>query len=111
MSGDITGGLVTEGQGFFDDIAFQLPILDHRVQGTMPLHMPVGRSRNVIERAFRIIRDPLTHQRYVQHLRGKLNSDPPSPEERKSSNLCLLLTTAVVTLKDVLRKIPEIHIT
>lgn len=110
MSGDIMGGLVTEGQGFFDDIAFQLPILDHEVQGTMPLHMPVRRSHNVIERAFRIIRDPLTHQRYVQHLRGKLNSDPPSPEERKSSNLCLLLTTSVVTLKDVLRKIPEIHI-
>ena len=81
----MTGPALKEAEGFWDEVAFQLRILDYRVQGDLPHHMPAGRTREIIEKAFRIIRDPITHRRYVQHLRGKLNSAPPSPEERSCS--------------------------
>jgi hypothetical protein len=82
--GTITGPVLTEAEGFWDEIAFQVRILDYRFQGDLPHHLPSSTIRDIIERAFRIIRDPVTHRRYVQHLRGKLSSEIPSSEERKS---------------------------
>jgi hypothetical protein len=40
-----------------------------------------GKVGDIIEKALRIIREPLTHRKYVQHIRGVLDESPPTIQE------------------------------
>jgi len=52
---------------------------DHRY--TKPLPVKAGKIATIIEKALRIIREPLTHRKYVQHTRGILGESPPTIQE------------------------------
>lgn len=73
--------LVTKGH--WDPIAYQALIYDARY-ATLT-HMSAGRSRQIIERALRIVREPLTHRKYVSVIREGLDETPPSEKEGKTT--------------------------
>jgi hypothetical protein len=65
-------------------------ICDHRFFSTKqdgPPDMARGTSRELVEKALRIIRDPVTHRAYVYQIRGDLRTDQITEDERSAPPL------------------------
>lgn len=78
--------------GTWDEIAYEVFIVEDR--SSTPYQVNEGRARNAIEKAFRIIREPRTHRKYTQQIRGCLDESPVTDSEGYVFTSQLLISSA-----------------
>ena len=66
-----------------DDSIFEARVRDHRYGNNDDNDLQFGLARSAMEKALRIIREPVTHRKYVIVLRENLDDSTPTDAEGK----------------------------